>query len=784
MRAGMTMRYPATRWQEGLPTGSGVVGALVYGNIQSDTILLNHDALYFPRGRPVVADVSDKLSEMRQMIDAGDSLGAAQLIRHIYGERAASKAHPVDPYQPFCSIRISATTDGPFRGYRRDVDYETGLIRVGWTDDVATYSREVFVSRLTDEVHVRIRGSRPKSVSCSLSIGKVANEQSGMELTHTGVAPEDIEAGTSERVVASGQNLSFVGGFPNGTAFGAVGFVSLVDGSVRADGQKLVINQADELVLRIRLFIEGDPDTELARIERELAGDANAFDHAFAEHAAAHRELFNRVRLDLGASDVRSNEELLLEAYDGSPPAALIQRMFDYGRYLLICSSRQGGWPCNLQGIWNGDYAPAWASDIHLDENVQMNYWPALQGGLAETLLPLFDYCERFLEDFRENARSNFGCRGILLPIAMTTHGVVTPLAYSNWTAGAGWIAQHYYDYYLFTGDKAFLRRRALPWMREVALFYEDFLDEGPDGQLRFIPSISPENRPSNGNSLVTINATMDVAICREVLCHLCEACEQLEMASDDVARWRSMLARLPDYEINADGAMKEWLHPAFEDNYRHRHQSHLYPVFPGLEITAESNPAIYEACRVAVEKRLVIGLASQTGWSMAHMANIYARLGFGDRALECLEILTRGSTGPNLFTYHNDWRMMGLTCSMSKMPPFQIDANFGMTAAVLEMLVYSKPGLIKVLPGLPTKWASGAVSGLCCRGGITVDVAWSAQSLSVTLVSMTDQCIQLHLPTLAEDMVFPVSPACAPVTKRFWNVSLSKGVSVCIQSQ
>ncbi len=273
---------------------------------------------------------------------------------------------------------------------------------------------------------------------------------------------------------------------------------------------------------------------------------------------------------------------------------------------------------------------------------------------------------------------------------------------------------------------------------------------------------MSPENRPANGNSLLTINATMDVAVCREVLANLCDGCDALGIEKEGVIRWRSMLEKLPEYNVNEDGALREWLHPAFDDNYHHRHQSHLYPIFPGLEITEESNPEIYEAGRVAVEKRLVVGLTSQTGWSMSHMANTYARLGRGDRSLECLEILTRGSTGPNLFTYHNDWRKMGLTCGTGESAPFQIDANFGIAAAVLEMLVFSKPGILKMLPALPSKWRSGRVKGIACRGGITVNMKWDIDSgsFSAEIRAQREQTLRLHLPDGVREPTFDPSSA------------------------
>ena len=372
----------------------------------------------------------------------------------------------------------------------------------------------------------------------------------------------------------------------------------------------------------------------------------------------------------------------------------------------------------------------------------------------------------------------------------MTTHGVDLPRIWSNWTAAAGWLAEHFYDYYLFTGDREFLKKRVVPWLREVALFYEDFLVEGDDGRLLFNPSISPENRPSGeGMSLLTMNATMDVAICREALGNLCDACELLGIEPDGIVRWRALLDKLPEYEVNEDGAMREWLHPAFKDNYRHRHQSHIYPLFPGLEVTEETSPELFEACRIAVFKRLVIGLASQSGWSMAHMANIYARLGMGNRALECMEILARSSTGPNLFTYHNDWRDMGLSLTWGgATPPFQIDANFGIAAAVLEMLVFSKPGIVKLLPALPDKWTRGSARGLRCRGGLDVEIAWDApaKKLEATLVSDTAREILLKLPSFADQPVFAREGTAEPDAPRgagYWRVSLPQKEAVRIRA-
>jgi alpha-L-fucosidase 2 len=789
---GMIMRFPATRWQDALPTGSGVIGALLYGNIENDTILLNHDALYYPTESSEGVDVSDQLPEVRRLIRAGQYQEAQQVMPEAYTARSgkSNRIHQ-EPYQPFCAIQLAMATDGPFHTYRRGVDFTTGRAWVEWSDASATFTREVFVSRATDSVFLRIRGSEPGSVACSVSLNNVQNEQIEEKASANGI-PDNIDLSVERHASLEDQAVSFVGKYPNGFSFGALGHLETTGGTVGVTDEALTVEGADEVVLAVRLFIGEDPDAAVRRLSNEFSAIPGAFESSFAEHAALHRELFNGMTLVFDTSEQESNEELLMAAYDGEVSLALVQTMFEFGRYLLICSSRPGGWPANLQGIWNGDYAPAWNSDVHTDENIQMNYWQALPGGLEEAAIPFFDYFEKYLDEFRDNARNLLGCRGVLVPIGMTNTGLALPSLWANWTGAAGWIGQHFYDYYLFTGDLKFLRNRVVPWLKEVAFFYEDFLEEGEDGKFVFNPSLSPENAPIGGKGLLSINATMDVAICREVLGNLSAACELLEIESEGVARWRSMLERLPEYAVNDDGAMKEWLHPTFKDNYNHRHQSHLYPVFPGLEITEESDPEIYEACRVGVEKRLVIGLTSQSGWSMAHMANIYARLGEGDRALECLEILTRSSTGPNLFTYHNDWRQMGLSMGwgmgFGSHPPFQIDANFGITAAVFEMLVFSKPGLLKLLPALPAKWSVGRVAGIRCRGGITVDMEWDMEQgmFRSSLISQREQSVLIRLPQGLGEPSFDADAKVTPSVEHgagYWNITLHADVPLCIRT-
>jgi hypothetical protein len=503
------------------------------------------------------------------------------------------------------------------------------------------------------------------------------------------------------------------------------------------------VKGADEVLVFLRVAVlEQSDKTQLPSLQRGLSKLKPDYDRLLARHAKVHGELFNRVRLDLGGGADRglTSEELIARSRVGATVPALLEKEFDAARYAVISSS--GELFPNLQGIWNGTWSPPWSADFTQNGNVQSALAGHLPGNLAECLDPYFRYLEGQVPEYRVNARRLYGARGIHVPSRTSTHGLnnhfdaTWPMTF--WTAGAGWAAQFFYEYYRYTGDREFLRKRALPFMTEAAAFYEDFLVPDAEGTLLFSPSYSPENHPANNPSQACINATMDIAVAKELLRNCIEASETLGVNATRIATWRSMLARMPAYQTNADGALKEWTTPALEDNYAHRHASHLYALFGGMIDEVATNAPLRQAFLRAIEKRLEFRRNEPTGemaFGAVQLGLAAASLGSAKTCGEVVDWLSNLYWTPALTSTHNAHSL------------FNTDICGGLPAVVIRMLVATAPGSIDLLPALPEAWRQGSIEGVRAHAQIAIQkLEWNPTHVVVTLRSDVRQSVRMNV--------------------------------------
>lgn len=738
-RHGFVSERPAEDWEHALIAGNGSIGALVFGDAAKERIILNRAGLFMPFWAPVpTVPTRDHLPELRDLLRRGEYQRAAERVIEIDNEHDRAGDRWTDPLVPACELSVSCP-NGEARSYSRSVDFEQGLVTVQFETERGHCSRRLFASRADAAIVLSIRAPLA-TLDYDLTLQETPpGSAEELERRRDGIASVETSAGDGWLRYRSRFRKSWPGSL---LGHAASARVVTTGGVVTANGAGLQVRGASEILVFLGVELERAPDANpAAALESLLRALPPSFEQLLARHAEIHRGLFHRMTLDLGGRDhALPTERLLARAHPEKLDPTLLEKQFDAARYAILSSS--GELPPTLQGMWSGTYCPPWSGDYTHNGNVPTAMAAALCTNQAECLEPLLRYHWSKLADYRQNAERLYGCRGVYVPSRTSSHGLMNhfgPIwAMTFWTGGAGWVAHFFYEYYSYTRDLVFLRERALPFMREVLQFYEDFLQVGASGRLSFNPSYSPENTPGGGDSQACIDATMDLAIARELCLNLIEACAAAGETDDTQARCHEILARLPDYRICADGALAEWLPPELAENHEHRHLSHLYALYDGMPPEIEQQPGLRRAFAVALERRL--GERRRAGggimaFGLAQIGMVAVSLGDSAICQEVLGLLSAKYFRNSLVSTHDPGAL------------FNVDICGGFPAMLTRCLVDSWPGRIELLKALPPALLRGSLAGARCRGGVQVEhLEWSPERVEVELASGVTQSVVVRL--------------------------------------